>query len=598
MMKISTVDRDVREGIQSSMADSTQIDDQIAPGTKGVLLQAKGLTVRTAAGVSLLSDISFHIETGDLVLLTGLSRSGRSTLLQSLAGLLRPGSGEILVDGVNLYDHLNAFRSLIGFVPAEYALHQNLTVTETLEDGAVLRLPQSTPVRERSQRVLSLLETFGLTRVTDRRVGALSPVDRRRLSIAVELLGYPGLLLLDQSAEPLTPFEEVQITILLRELSRQGLTVVQVNERSRSAGASDKVIFLAPGGLLAWFGPTEETFNYLRRLVPGGIAKDLFGLHEALEILANPRHPQGVEWAKRFKDNPAYQKYVDDPLHNRYPDLMLQSRPLLRLRLREGSKEKLPPAATPRASMVQKFILLIRRNFRLLWREKMGWILLAGPPLIAFFSLMLFSPLQADPARLPLALGVIVFLVTLTAAWLVQNEIFKERAVFRRENRFSSMLFPYILSKAWLAGILAIYQGMVWAMVVFMAAGTAGGFQALPLYAITFCLIAFIGGVIGLVASGLSRTAVMITSWILLFTIPQFLLSGSLIPLINLRLPFNFLAGLNPSRYALEALLTVSGYGTGLGATPLGQWLVLAIMSLCLVVLSAGIQHKSGRATA
>src|SRR4029450_6026609 len=135
---------------------------------------------------------------------------------------------------------------------------------------------------------------------------------------------YPGILLVDKSAEALTPFEELQITILLRELSRKGLTVIQVDERSRSAGMSEKVIFLVPGGSAAWFGPPDEAFIYLRSLLPRGVVKDLFGLKEALEILGNPQIHEAIEWAKRFKAQPAYQKYVDDPLDNRYPDLMMQ----------------------------------------------------------------------------------------------------------------------------------------------------------------------------------------------------------------------------------------------------------------------------------
>ena len=95
---------------------------------------------------------------------------------------------------------------------------------------------------------------------------------------------------------------------------------------------------------MTWFGPPDEAFIYLRSLLPRGVVKDLFGLKEALEILGDPQIHEGIEWAKRFKAHPAYQKYVDDPLDNRYPDLMMQSRPLMRLRLRNSSQEKLPPA--------------------------------------------------------------------------------------------------------------------------------------------------------------------------------------------------------------------------------------------------------------
>ena len=571
--------------------DPTENDGQKAPATSGVLLQARELTIRTRAGVSLLSDISFHIEPGELIALTGVSRSGKSILLQSLAGLMTLASGDVLIDGVNLYANLKAFRSSIGYVPAEFALAQNLTVAEIMDDAARLRLPRRTSHYDRNQRVSSLLETIGLTQSADSWAGSLSPADKRRLSIAVELMGYPGLLLLDQSAEPLTPFEEVQITILLRELTRQGLTIVQVDQRARSAGLSDKVIFLAPGGLLAWFGPADEAFVYLKSFIPRGVVKDLFGLKEALEILANPQLEDGIEWAKRFRDHEGYQKYVDDPLHNRYPDLLLQTRPLLRLRLRNSSQEKLPPPIIPRANAAQKLMLLIRRNSRLLWREKTVFSLLAIPPLIALVDFVLASATRSDPGRAPITFGVLVFLVLLTSALLVQNEIFKERAVYQYENRTRTLLFPYILSKAWLVGALAIYQALLWTIIHFVAAGIAADLQVLLPFGITIFLVAFTGGMVGLLVSALSKRAMTSTNWLLLFTVPQLIFNGSMIPVADLVFPLNVLSAINPSRYALEVLLAIHGYGQAFNLVPWSHWSILAVISIGLIVLLMGIQR-------
>ncbi len=542
------------------MTDPTQNDGETVPRTNGVLLQGRGLTIRTRAGESLLSDISFHIEPGELVVLTGLSHSGKSTLIQSLAGLMEPASGEILIDGINLYANLKAFSSTIGFVPAEFALQQNLTVAEILQDAATLRLPRSASSHDRTQRVLTLVQVMGLTQVMDRRVALLSEVEKRRLSIAHELIGYPKLLLLDETVRPLSPFEEVQITILMRELSRQGLTIIQVDARSRSAGVSDKIIFLAPGGLLAWCGPSHEAFAYLRSLIPRGVVKDLFGLQEALAILVNPQLQDGIEWAKRFKAHATYEKYVDDPLHNRYPDLLLQTRPLLRIRLRNSSKEKLPPAILPGATVAQKLILLLRRNIRLLWRDRTVFLMLAIPPLIALVHFFLSSNTQLNPVigasgRLPIVLDLPIFLVTVTAALLVQNEVFKERAVYQREYRTSSLLFPYIFSKVCFVSILAVYQGVVWATIHSLrelGIGPAGGPQTLLPSGINLFLIAFVGGILGLMVSALSRTAITTAGWVLLLIVPQVLF------IVN----------------------------------PLSNWSKLAFISLFLIVLLVGIQHR------
>jgi ABC-type multidrug transport system ATPase subunit len=521
---------DVKEGIKSVMTDPTEAGGETVPRSSGALLQAKELTLRTRAGETLLSDISFHIEPGEFVAVTGMSRSGKSPLLQSLAGLMEPASGQILIDGVSVYPNLKAFRAAIGYVPADFALPHHLTAAEILQEAATLRLPRRTTSRERNERVQSLLQTAGLTQLKDQRVASLGRFEKRKLSIAVELMGYPGLLLVDRAAEPLTPFEEVQIILLLRELSRQGITILQINERMRSVGLADKILFLAPGGLLAWFGPTDETLAFLKGLMPRVPIKDLFGLQEALEILVNPQSHDGTEWAKRFIEKGAYQRNVDDPLHNRYPDLLLQTRPLIRLRLRSSSKEKLPPPITPRASGLQKLMLLIRRNIRSLWRERTAFRMLVVPALVALVTFILSSAtslgaLLVDPNRPAAVSGLFVFLVVLTAALLVQSEISKERAIYRQESRTSPMLISYVLSKVWLVGLLAVYQGLVWSVLhVFSQTGLAGGLQSLIPYGMILFLLAFIGGILGLMVSAMSRTAITTTGWALLLIVPQFLL--------------------------------------------------------------------------
>lgn len=532
------------------MTDPIQKDGEKPQAPTGVLLQAKDLTVRTSAGNSVLTDISFHVEPGEVVALTDLGRSGKSTLLQCLAGLLKPERGEILIDGINLHANLKAFRPIIGFVPAEFALHQNLTVSETLRDAALLRLPRSMRALDRQQRVLSVLSSVGLTQVANRQVGLLSNVEQRKLSIAIEMMGYPKLLLVDYPSKPLSSFEDVQITILLRELSRQGITIIQVNPRSRSTGITDKIIFLAPKGFLGWFGPSDETLGYLKGFLPRGVVKDLFGLQEALEMLVNPLETDGSEWAKKYKDHESYQKYVDDPLHNRYPDLLLQTRPLIRLRLRNSASEKVPPAITPRGGAIQKIILLITRNFRLLWRDRAWLAMLVIPPLVAIVHFLL-SPRSADSTQ-PVVFDLFAFLVVLTSALLVQNEIFKERAVYQREQRSTPILFPYLVSKLWLVGLLAVYQGFIWAII--HSFGITAGSQSLLSSGITLSLVAFFGGVLGLMVSALSKRTMTSVSWVLLLTVPLLLFF------------FN----------------------------PLNSWLSLVIISLFMIILLLVIQHRAG----
>jgi ABC transport system ATP-binding/permease protein len=379
----------------------------------------------------------------------------------------------------------------------------------------------------------------------------------------------------------------------LRDLCRQGLTILQADQRSRSAGLSDQVIFLVPGGMLAWFGPADEAFTYLRRLVPRGVVKDLFGLKEALEILANPQVQEGTEWARRFRADPAYQKYVDDPLDNKFPDLLLETRPLIRLRLRSSAQEKLPPPILPYASTRKQFMLLIRRNFRLLSREKTALWMLTVPPVVALIELAFSAGIRTDPGLALVALGIQVFLAMLTAAVLFQGEISKDRAVYWRESRTNSLSVAYILSKVWMVALLAVYQGLVWTVMHLVATGSAGGTQSVLPFAITFFLVTFIGGLLGLIVSAVSGTPLRSTGWLLLLTIPQLLMEGSLVPAVSLGFPFNVLSRINPSRYAYEALLAIQGFQAGLRGIPLNSWLVLAATSLALILLLMIVQRSS-----
>jgi hypothetical protein len=146
--------------------------------------------------------------------------------------------------------------------------------------------------------------------------------------------------------------------------------------------------------------------------------------------------------------------------------------------------------------------------------------MLAIPPLLALFYFFLTSTAQLDAVSPLLSPGLLAFLVVLTAAFLLQNQIVKDRVVYQRESRTSSLLFPYVMSKVWLAGIWAIYQGVVWTIIPsFDGIGTmlSGGLQPLLPTVTLFTLLSFVGGLLGLIVSSLSRTA-LTPGWVLVLT--------------------------------------------------------------------------------
>jgi ABC-type multidrug transport system permease subunit len=94
----------------------------------------------------------------------------------------------------------------------------------------------------------------------------------------------------------------------------------------------------------------------------------------------------------------------------------------------------------------------------------------------------------------------------------------------------------------------------------------------------------------------MSKNATTRTNWLLLLTVPQLILSGVIVPAESLSFPLNVLAGINPSRYGLDALLISSGYKEGISAIPVSHWFAFVIISLGLIVLLVGIQRRAENA--
>lgn len=546
-------------------AQSTFTPSNLGNATDGLLLQVRGLSIGSSQTWDAISDLSLHVEPRELVILTGGMRAAKSRLLQALAGLRQPDKGEILVDGIDLFANRKLFAPYIGYVPSRMVLQESLTVREVLTYEAQLRLSRRQAKDSLKQRVQVMLDGFQLQPVANHRLSVLSDYQRWLTQIAVEVLTRPGLLLIDTPAAPLEAAEEVHLTGLLKSLASQGTTVIQNSDVPRCAQIADRLLMLTGDGHLAWFGPADEAMAYFQSFVneDQGLTQPAT-LDEVLVMLESTGDGTPGDWVQRFRTHPAYTMYVDDPLNDKLPDLLLQDRPLARFR--GVSKERTPPSKVPQNAASAKFAALANRTFRQLGRERIGLLMLVAPLLAAGTDFFLSSPemsdpLLGDPGRLPTALGVLIFGEMLVAALILYNEIAKDRMVYAWERRTLTLSFPYVLSKVWLAVLLAVYQGLVWTLIHFIASGGQGGVTAIPLIWLTLGLVAFIGGLLGLIVSSVTRSAQVAAVLILILILPQFILSGSVLPLMRLSGPAGTISMVNPARYAFETLLTVSGYG-------------------------------------
>src|SRR5207302_4315912 len=207
--------------------------------------------------VTLLSNLSFSVPPRKFVALVGGSGAGKSTLMDALNGLRPAQDGKVLYNGQDYYRNLAAFSTQLGYVPQDDIVHRELTVERALYYAAKLRLPNDFTPAQIKQRINEVLEDVEMTARRKLLVKKLSGGQRKRVSIALELLANPSLFFLDEPTSGLDPGLDRKMMFLLRKLADKGHTIILVTHATNNISTCDYVCFLAQGGRLAYFGPPE-----------------------------------------------------------------------------------------------------------------------------------------------------------------------------------------------------------------------------------------------------------------------------------------------------------------------------------------------------
>jgi ABC-type multidrug transport system ATPase subunit len=258
---------------------------------------ADDLTVQVK-GATLLDDVSFVLRHGTLLGVIGPSGCGKSTLLKSLTGFRKPVMGNILYDGKDLYDHYSELRYRIGMVPQDDVLHNQLTVRRALRFAASLRFADDVSRRERKQRVTEVIDLLGMSHRTRHRIDKLSGGQRKRTSVALELLTEPSLLALDEPTSGLDPALDKEVMRELRLLADRGRTVVVVTHSVLHLDLCDYVLVMCLGGRMGYFGPPDE-------LLPFFEATDYA---DVFDKVTN----EAPFWAQKYRSSDIYRRYVGD----------------------------------------------------------------------------------------------------------------------------------------------------------------------------------------------------------------------------------------------------------------------------------------------
>ena len=478
-------------------------------------------------GHAFLDRVSLRVQPGEFVCILGPSGCGKSTLLKALAGASPADEGRVLLNGIDFYDHHEQLKHQVGYVPQDDIIHPHLTVWRTMHHAARLRLPRGTDRQTRRKRIEEVLGVLELYDQRDRPITKLSGGQRKRVSIAVELLTDPAIIFLDEPTSGLDPNLEEKMMLLFREMTLKGKTVVAVTHTLDNIHLADKVLFLVDGKL-AFFGTGDEGKAYFQVERLPQVYKRFDERRGDLEGLR-----------QEFEGCTVFQRHVGEVLE-RVERVEATARP-----------QKARRASRTRPGPLRQLFILTARYMELITRDLRNTaILLIQAPLVALF--ILAATHTDQPARGPTS--TLFLVMSLSALWFgcsnAAREISKEGAIFARERMVNLGVVPYVASKFFTLQLLSLLQvGVMLGMVHLMRGGytlaqpppecARWGIEAcsalilpgvpgsFPLHLLNLYLTALGGVGLGLLVSALAGNSDKAMSLVPLVLIPQVLFSGS-----------------------------------------------------------------------
>jgi len=239
----------------------------------------------------LLKDISLHIPNGSMVLLLGGSGAGKTTFVNAVIGY-EQADATMLLNGADIYKDYDRMKYRIGFVPQQNLIRGSDTVSHTVTDAALLRMPKETGSEGRNKKVREVMDMLGLTAGADGLVSKKSGGQLRRISIAMELVSDPELFVLDEPDSGLDGVIAREIFTKLRKIADEGKIVIVITHTpDRVIDLFDKVIVLAKDsgrvGRLAFYGSPAEAKEFFGKDSMEGIVMSVNRKEEGGDGLAD-----------------------------------------------------------------------------------------------------------------------------------------------------------------------------------------------------------------------------------------------------------------------------------------------------------------------
>jgi ABC-type multidrug transport system ATPase subunit len=503
-----------------------------------IVFEIKDICYQFRDGKYGLNKLSFSEESGRLVGIMGASGAGKSTLLNVLNGSVKPTTGEILINGINIHDEKEKVEGLIGHVSQDDLLIEELTVYQNLYYNAKLCFDNYTET-EIKNAVNKVLQNLGLYEIKDVQVGTplnkmISGGQRKRLNIALELIREPAILFLDEPTSGLSSRDSENIMDLLKDLTLKGkLVFVVIHQPSSDIFKMfDQLLILDSGGYLIYNGDPIDSIIYFKTREHradwsesecqecGNVnPEQIFNIVESLVIdeygkLTETRKISPKEWHDYFLD---YSKGKERKLKI--------SRELPSISFKIPNKLK------------QFFVFAIRDMLSKLANTQYLIITFLEAPILAFILAFIIKYRDVSEtnelgytfignSNLPVYIFMSVIVAVFMGLTLSAEEIIKDRKILKREAFLNLSWSSYLLSKAAVMFIISALQAFTFVLI-------GNGIMEIKGMYFHYWLILFSAwassNIMGLLISDSFKTVVTIYILIPFLVIPQIILSGVMV---------------------------------------------------------------------
>jgi ABC-type multidrug transport system ATPase subunit len=486
--------------------DGTGLTSATRAGNAELTVRGVSRDVRVAGGATLriLDRASLVIRPRTLTCIMGASGSGKSTLMNIMSGRAQPTEGRVLLNGLDLHANFAALKQDVAFVPQQDVLHEQLTLRQALTYAARLRLPPDSTAAQLAETVNAAAASVDLADRLDTRIASLSGGQKKRASLASEILNRPSVLFLDEVTSGLDEATDWEIMALLRRLAEEGMTIVAVTHTLANVEEfCHTVVCMGRGGHLTFAGAPADAMRFFE-------TDRLGALFRRMED-GGPK-----SWRARFEADTTFGAAARGE-----PDG--DAATIARVAESFGLRFR---------RLFRQFRILTDRNIRLLIADRRTLIMAAAQSLLigglmgyAFGSFG--QGLEGVNAK-----NALLLLLGLCAIWLGCNaaskDIVGELTIYRRERAINLSTFAFVASKFLVSAVFTMIQLFAAYLLVALLAESIPGyfFEQLALLLIGSAS----GTAIGLVISSTANTRDQATTIVPMALVPQLILAGVLVP--------------------------------------------------------------------